>query len=200
MMKLSIKRLAVIALSACLALPALSLAADDISSINKAIRVDSGAAVGDVQSVNGSIRIDNDAVVRSIESVNGTIRVGEGVKVEKDIEAVNGTIKLASATEVGGDVETVNGKIQLEQSTIAGNVGTYNGGIALLNGTVVEGDVTVSKPFGWSSKPRKPVQVEIGENVRVYGDLVFEQPVELIIHDSAEVGEVIGNEVTVIDG
>ena len=69
----------------------------------------------------------------------------------------------------------------------------------MLKGSEVVGNVVVQKSNGWSSnKRRKPVKVEIGENVQVHGDLIFEHAVELKLHDSATVGEIIGDEVTII--
>ena len=65
---------------------------------------------------------------------------------------------------------------------------------------VIEGNLAVRKPKGWSSSRRKPVKVVIGEDVQVLGDLIFEHAVELKIHDSARVGEVIGDEVKVVKG
>jgi hypothetical protein len=65
----------------------------------------------------------------------------------------------------------------------------------------VSGDVVVKKPGGWGwSHRRKPIRVEIGENVVVHGNLVFEQPVELRLHESAKVGEIIGDEVEIVSG
>ena len=48
------------------------------------------------------------------------------------------------------------------------------------------------------STRRKPVQVEIGQDVVVHGDLIFEHAVELKIHDTASVGKIIGNEVKMV--
>lgn len=199
-MRFSVKQLAVAAIAILLVLPAMSWAGSNYSTVNKSIRVESGTNAGEVDSVNGSIRIGSDSVVKSVESVNGAIDIGDGVNVERDIEAVNGSVELGRGSEVGGNIETVNGAIRMKNTNVAGDIETINGGIKLLDGTVVEGSIKVREPKGWSSNRRKPVKVEIGEDVRVYGDLIFEQPVELKIHNSANVGEVIGEEVTVIEG
>jgi hypothetical protein len=59
----------------------------------------------------------------------------------------------------------------------------------------------VREPKGWKwSKKSKPVRVEIGDVVVVNGDLIFEHPVELKIHDSAKVGDIIGDEVEMVGG
>lgn len=199
-MRFSVKHLAAIAIAISVALPLLTWAGGSYSTVNKSIRIGDGTSAGDVDSVNGAISIGADSSVRSIESVNGGIRLREGVVVERDIEAVNGAIELDRGSEVGGSIETVNGGIKLQGTNVAGDVQTINGGIELLSGTVVEGNVRVRKPHGWSSSRRKPVKVKIGEDVQVLGDLIFEHAVELRIHGSARVGEVIGEEVTVVKG
>ncbi len=51
----------------------------------------------------------------------------------------------------------------------------------------------VREAKGWSiNKRRRPVRVEIGQDVVVHGDLIFESAVELKLHDTANVGEIIG--------
>lgn len=199
-MRISVKLLAVMALTVSVVLPLVAWAGGDVSTVNKSITIDSNASAEDVDSVNGSIRISDRAVVRSVESVNGAISIREDAKVERDVSAVNGTINLAEGTEVGGSVETVNGSIRLRDAVVAGDVQTVNGGIKLLNGSQVEGNVVVRKPQGWSNKRRKPVKVEIGEGVQVFGDLIFEHPVELTIHGSASYRELIGDDVEIVEG
>ena len=97
-------------------------------------------------------------------------------------------------------METVNGGIEVWASKVGGDVETVNGAIELLDGTVVEGNVLVKKPWGWSSEDRKPVKVELGRDVQVKGDLIFEQPVRLKIHESASFGEMIGEDIEVMEG
>ncbi|MDX1461090.1 MAG: hypothetical protein R3348_08545, partial [Xanthomonadales bacterium] len=84
---------------------------------------------------------------------------------------------------------------------VAGDVNTINGGISLLDGTVVAGDVVVRKPkrVGWKFGRKKPIPVEIGGDAEVHGKLIFEQAVELRVHPGATYGEVIGGEVTVVE-
>ena len=56
----------------------------------------------------------------------------------------------------------------------------------------VSSNVMVRESKGWiMNKRRKPVHVEIGQDVVVHGDLIFESAVELKLHDSANVGEII---------
>ncbi len=198
-MKRFTKTLAATVIALSFVLPSASWAAGEYRSVNKSIKVGNDTTAGDVGSVNGSIRIGAGSLVRSVESVNGAIDISEDVKVERDVKAVNGSIGRGRGGDGGGDVETVNGAIELLATNVAGNIDTVNGGIRLLDGTVVEGNVRVREPQGWSSSRRKPVTVEIGEGVQVLGDLIFEHAVELRLHDSARVGEIIGDKVTVVE-
>ena len=200
-MKGSIKYLAAAAFAFMLVLPAVVMAGDSVSTVNKSISLDDNSSSGDVDSVNGSIRIGANSVVQSVESVNGSINLGKDVKVERGVEAVNGSIKLEPGCGVGGNVETINGSIRLINTSVSGDIETIHGGIRLLSGTEVAGNVVVRKPNGWNwNKRSQPVKVEIGENVQVHGDLIFEHAVELKLHSSASVGEIIGDEVTMVDG
>ncbi len=198
-MKFSFKLLTAAALAVVMVLPA--MADDNVSSVNKSIRIDENSAKGNIDSVNGSIRIGANSSVRSVESVNGSIDLDNNVAVERDVEAVNGSVTLHNGTEVGGNIETVNGRIRLHGTSVAGDVETVNGKISIGDASEVFGDVTVRKSKGWSfNKRNKPVSVEIGENVIVHGNLVFEHAVELKLHETARVGEIIGEKVTIIDG
>ncbi|MBT8071562.1 MAG: hypothetical protein KJO80_14105 [Gammaproteobacteria bacterium] len=188
-----------IAFALMLIVPAVVSAGSSVSTVNKSIRIDDNSTAGNVDSVNGSVRIGDSSAVKSVDTVNGSIKLGNDVKVERGVESVNGAVTLKPGCRVDGDVDTVNGSIRLQDTVVGGDVTTVNGGIRLLEGTEVSGNVVVRKPGGWSyNKRRKPVKVEIGENVLIHGDLVFEHAVELRLHDSARVGEIIGEEVTII--
>jgi len=198
-MKTYLKFLAVAALTALAALPAVAAASDKYSTVNSSIRIGDNTTTGDVHSVNGSIHIGDNSFVRSVESVNGAIRLGNDVTVDEGVEAVNGGITLEPGCEVGASVTTVNGGVSVEDTRVAGDVETVNGKIEILDRSQVSGNVVVRKPGGWNwNKRRKPVYVEIGRDVVVRGKLIFEQPVELKLDDSARVGEIVGDEVTMV--
>jgi DUF4097 and DUF4098 domain-containing protein YvlB len=176
------------------------MASGKYSTVNSSIHLGDNTTTGDVDSVNGSIHIGANSFVKSVESVNGSIRLGNDVTVDEGIEAVNGAITLEAGCEVGANVETVNGSVLLENTRVSGDVETVNGKLEILNGSEVSGNVVVRRPGGWNfSKRNKPVYVEIGKDVVVRGKLIFEQPVRLKLHDSARVGEIIGDEVTRVD-
>jgi len=198
-MKTYLKFLTIAALMALIALPATAIAKDKYSTVNSSIHLGDNTNTGDVDSVNGSIRIGANSVVRSVESVNGSIKLGSDVTVEEGIEAVNGAIELDAGCEVGDDVTTVNGRVSMENTRVAGNVETVNGKLEILDRSEVSGNVVVRRPGGWNwSQKHKPVYVEIGKDVIVRGNLIFEQPVELKLHESARVGEIVGDEVTIL--
>ena len=198
-MKVSYKFLTALAVAALMVLPTLANAGNSHSTVNKSIRIGDSTSAGNVDSVNGSIRIGANSSVNSVESVNGSIKLASDVSVDRNIEAVNGGITLGSGCEVGGDVETVNGGIHMQATLVSGDVETVNGGIRILDGSEIAGNVKVEKPHGWSwNNRRKPVHVEIGKDVVVHGDLIFEHAVELELHDTARVGEIIGDEVEIV--
>ena len=198
-MKISYKFLTATALAILIALPAVSMASGSHSTVNKSISIDDNSKTGSVDSINGSIRIGSNSSVKSVDSVNGSVKLANDVTVDRDVGAVNGAITLQSGCEVGGDVETVNGGIRLAYTRVSGNVETVNGQIRILEGSEVSGNVLVREPSGWNhNKRRKPVRVEIGKDVLVHGDLIFEHAVELKLHDTARVGEIIGDEVKMV--
>jgi predicted acyltransferase (DUF342 family) len=200
-MKIYFKFLTAVTLAVLMVLPAASGASDSHNTVNKSIRIDDNTTTGELDSVNGSIRVGAGSFVESVDSVNGSIKLDNDVTVDKGIDAVNGAITLAAGCEVGGNVETVNGGIKIENTRIAGDVETINGQLRILQGSEVSGNVIVRKPTGWSSnKWRKPVKVQIGQDVIVHGDLIFEHAVELDLHDSARVGEIIGKNVEMVSG
>jgi len=198
-MNISLKLLTAATLAILIVLPTAAVAGDGHSTVNKSISIDDNSTIGSVDSVNGSIRIGDNSFVKSVESVNGSIKLGNDVTVDRHVEAVNGAVTLQPGCEVGGDVETVNGEIRLQNTRVSGDVETVNGQIRILERSEVSGNVMVRKPNGWSHNKRaKPVRVEIGEGVVVYGDLIFEHAVELRLHDTARVGEIIGDEVKMV--
>jgi DUF4097 and DUF4098 domain-containing protein YvlB len=190
-MKIYLKALTAVVLTVLILLPAVAVASGSHSTVNKSIRIDDNSTTGDVDSVNGSIHIGSNSFVNSVESVNGAIKLGNDVTVDRNVDAVNGAITLQPGCEVGGRVGTVNGGIRLENARIAGDVETVNGQLRILNGSEVAGNVVVRESRGWSmNKRHKPVHVEIGQDVVVHGDLIFEHAVELKLHDTARVGEI----------
>ena len=199
-MKVYFKFLTAVATAVLMVMPTMVQAGDSHSTVNKSIRIQDNSTTGDVDSVNGSIRIGASSSVKSVESVNGSIKLAKDVTVDGNVEAVNGAITLEPGCEVSGDVETVNGSIHLKDVRVSSDVETVNGQIRILDGSEISGNVRVQKPGGWGFNHRsKPVHVEIGKDVVIHGDLIFEQAVELELHDTARVGEIIGDEVTMVD-
>ena len=163
----------------------------DINTVNGSVTVGTDSVVGEVQTVNGKIELGNGAKAESVEAVNGSIELGEGVEVEDQVETVNGRIVIGRDSVVGGLVESVNGQIRLVGAT-AGSLRNRRGGMLLEAGSRVLGELRVTK--AGARERNDPVLVEIHADCEIMGPLVFERPVRLRIHETAEVGEIRGAE------
>lgn len=159
----------------------------DLSTVNGSVKIATGSMIGNAETVNGSIKFDGGVHAKSVETVNGSIRLGENCAVAEKAETVNGSITAGYGCEVEGDYKTVNGKLKAIHSEIHGTVQAVNGSVILLDGTRVHDDVIIKKSKGFfnSSTSKKPVVV-LGKDVQIDGDLIFEKPVKLYIHDSAK--------------
>jgi len=160
-------------------------------TVNGSISIGAGSTVGAVETVNGKVLLAEGARAESVEAVNGSIELGEDSEVTEHVETVNGRVLVGSGTVVGGLVESVNGQIRLAGATV-GSLRNVRGGMVLEAGSRVLGELRVVKPRG--SEGDDPVLVEIHADSEVVGPLVFERPVRLRIHESAEVGEIEGAE------
>lgn len=160
----------------------------DLSTVNGSVKVASNSTVGEANTVNGSVIFAESVTAISADTVNGSIKLGENCKIQEAVETVNGSIVANAGCEIGGDFETVNGKLKAINTKIRGQVKTVNGSIVMLDGTVVYEDIVIKKSKGFfnKSKNKKP-KVILGKNVVVKGDLKFEKPVKLYIHDTADV-------------
>ncbi len=166
---------------------------DDLDTVNGSIRVGNGSTVGKVDTVNGSVKFKDGVTAEKVEAVNGALVLGSACLIKGHAETVNGSITAGDGCEIQGKLETVNGTISATNSHIDGNIETTNGDIKLTDGTVVTGDVIISKSNGFFNSNKKVPTVTIGENVVVEGDLIFKKRVKLNIHESAKTGDVIGD-------
>ncbi|WP_395374026.1 hypothetical protein [Marinicella sp. W31] len=171
---------------------------DNLSTVNGSIKVGDNSIVGDVETVNGSIRFGSKVVAQSAETVNGSVNLGSGCQIKGDAETVNGAVVAGSGCVIDGKLETVNGTIQADNTQIEENVETVNGKIKLTDGTYVGGDIIVYKPNGFWNGKKKRTEVYLGKNVKVDGDLIFERPVKLIVHDTAEYSDIEGDDVDIV--
>lgn len=166
--------------------------ARDLSTVNGSIRVGENARIVDASTVNGSIEIEAGASLRSAETVNGRITLGARVQVAQGVETVNGSISLRDGAVVSGKASTVNGSIRLEAARVGGGIETVSGDIDVGAGSHVEGGILVERISGWSfSTPRAP-RIVIGPRAVVEGTLEFRREVELLVSESARIGEVKG--------
>jgi DUF4097 and DUF4098 domain-containing protein YvlB len=160
-----------------------------IRNTNGSITLRANVQSGDISTTNGSLSLGAGSVVDGrAAAVNGRIRAEENVSIKGDLSTVKGRLDVASGGRIEGKVATVNGSIELDQSHV-GAVETVAGSIKLTNGSVVDGELRVKAP----SRPNQEIpQITIGADSRVGGPLTFEREVRLFIHDSAEVGEIVG--------
>lgn len=161
-----------------------------LRTLNGTIRVEEGAKVGDCATVNGVVEIGNDTRTGDLETVNGDLRIGTGATVDGNIKVVNGNIEVLDGTEIDGSVGTVNGRIVLHGTSVSGSVSNVSGGMVITDGSHIHGDLQVK---GDTDDPHAvPPEIVIGPDTVIDGELTFERPVKLLIHDTASVGKIRG--------
>ena len=170
----------------------------DGSTVNGSIRVGDRAVVNDVASVNGSVTIGDDVQLRDAKAVNGSIVSGSRVSSSGIFETLNGRIEVGPDSVVEGGIGTANGDILVRGAEV-GRITTGNGDITLEANSRVNGEILVERPRRFNEEEAQAIRVEIGANSTVVGPLRFEREVELRIHQSATVGEIIGAEPVYFD-
>lgn len=137
---------------------------DDVSTVNGSIDLGDGVRAGDVETVNGSIEIGRDAVVKSVDTVNGRIDIGENGRADA-VDTVNGAIELGARTQISGAVESVNGAVRIGRDVGVGhNVENVNGRISLEHAQV-----------GGRLKTTNG-DIEVGAGSHVKGGILVEKP------------------------
>lgn len=166
-----------------------------LETVNGSIRIGGGAEADSAETVNGSITVEAGAKVGTLETVNGAIRIAENAVLGDYAETVNGSITLGAGSRVAGRLETVNGAITLGHAEVGGDLITVNGGINLDHSRVAGGIHVDKSGWSWFSfGSRRTPRIVVGPGSRVEGALVFEQDVELLVHESAQIGPVTGAE------
>ena len=160
-------------------------------TVNGSISVGPRTVIGDIETVNGKVTLGAGATSESIEAINGSVEIGEDAEVSGRVETVNGRVLVGRNAVVDGLVESVNGQIRLQGATV-GSLKNVRGGMVLEAGSRVLGELRVVRSR--SGEGSDSVLVEIHADSEVAGPLVFERPVRLRIHESAEVGEIQGAE------
>lgn len=213
-MKYFLSLIAVLALSGCISINSDVVVADgetvdSITSVNGSVRVGVGSIVdgeietvngsistsersqtGNIETVNGKLDIGPESVTGDLMTVNGAIQVAERVMVDGEIQAVNGRVTVGEGSQVTGEVSAINGQLLIRGAEV-GSLNNVRGGMVLESGTVVNGELRIRKPRRGDPDP---VTVEIHDNVRVVGPLVFERETTLRVHEGAEIGTVEGAE------
>ncbi len=180
--------------------------AEDYTTLNKKVNVDSGVMTDEISSVNGKVSVGNNVTAGEISSVNGKLDIGDGVNADEistvngkidignnaivrtSVEAVNGKIEINAGSDIGQDVATVNGSVALSGTTVGNRVKTVNGSIFLKDSTLVKGDVVIGGPNsnkGWkNSWNGKPPKLVIDANSTVEGKIIIYREVEFDFVDS----------------
>lgn len=128
-----------------------------------------GRVNGDIFASGGTVDILG-RVADDVRVAGGQIVIGENVL--GDIIAAGGTVQILPNVIVRGDVIVAGGRV-IVGGTIDKDLKVF-GGEVVLNGTVVGNvDATLSK------------SLEIGDNARVGGFLLYRAPEEAVISDSA---------------
>ena len=162
----------------------------DLKTVNGTIEIKHGAKVNRCATVNGSLRVEAEAETGDLESVNGHLNVDRDATVRGNVKLVNGGVTLRRGARVSGNIGTVNGAIELYGAMVEGALENYSGGMTITEGSVVRGGISVHKAgrYDRSAAPR----IVIGPDSTVLGDMSFERPVKLFIHDTASVGQIHG--------
>ena len=186
--------------------------ADDYTSLNKRVNVDSGVTTNEISSVNGKIFVDDNVSAEEISSVNGKVSIGDGVNagevstvngkieignnvsVKSSVHAVNGKIEIGAGGDIGENVSTVNGTVELSGVTVGNRVKTVNGSIYLADGTLVKGDIIIGGPNsnkGWkNSWNGKRPKLVIDASSTVEGKIIVYRKVEYDFVDSSLMNKV----------
>jgi predicted acyltransferase (DUF342 family) len=166
-------------------------------TVNGRIEIGEGARVKNCATVNGKLVVGADSETGDLEAVNGSVVTGTNTRIHGHVQLVNGGIQLGSGTRVSGDLQTVNGRIELRGAEVGGDVANVHGDMLITEGTVVKGTVIVREQdveIRGDDGPPEPSRIVIGPGARLLGGLRAEQPVELYVHESAEVASVSGAE------
>ncbi len=182
----------------------------DVRNVNGAIVVGTGTRLNEIRNTNGAIDLANDVQASTISGTNGRIRIGQGSAIDGSVANTNGAIELAEDVTVSGSVETTNGPVRVAAgahitgtvssrngpitltAARAGDIAGANGGIELLEGTVVDGEVHLRDTRG-TDRSGTP-KIIIGQDVIVEGPIRIEREAELYIHESSRTGEISGAE------
>lgn len=174
----------------------------NIDLINGSIELGDDSSAGSLDSINGSIHLGDRVTVRNIDATNGRIRAGKQLTVRGSIDATNGSVWLGAGSRVEGDLDALNGGIELHSTQIAGAIESVNSSLETGPDSRIVGGIRYRKATGWfnnSGNSRAP-RIVIGPRTEVLGAMQFERAVELWVHQSASIAEVVGAEVRTYSG
>jgi hypothetical protein len=144
-------------------------------TVNGSITIGSDCDVrATCESVNGAIIVGPDSRVRTLQAVNGLIDLRERVMVHGNVNSVNGSIRCSPGVKVERGVSSFNGKVELAGTTVARDIKTHNAAVALLRGSIVEGDIVVRRSR--DSDSRRRVEIRVTDGSLIQGDVVVQDP------------------------
>ncbi|MHB8424052.1 MAG: hypothetical protein ACYDB9_02705 [Gammaproteobacteria bacterium] len=161
-----------------------------LRTINGRINVATGAQTGNLTGINGNITLAEGVHAGDLKAVNGGLVLGKDT-LTVNLATVNGDIHAATGAHIGGTVRDVNGGIVLCGAQVDGDLSFYNGTALLTDGTVMQGNVTATKPNGTAPSSHEP-RLIVGPHTTVTGTIIFERPGKLYVSDNAVIHGVTG--------
>ena len=166
---------------------------NDVRNVDGRVIVERGASARNIHTYNGRVVIEgNSSVTGNVETHNGGIKATGGAEIKGNMKTFNGNIELANVV-VGRNVKTANGRIDLYNVVIGENVET-NGGTVMLENSIVEKDLIVQRRKGLNlfQLPVFRQKVVIGPESQIKGSIIIRRKVQLYVHETAMVGEIVG--------
>ena len=165
--------------------------AASIETVNGLVELEDHAHARSILTINGSIKLGRAVSIQSLESVNGRIQADDDLQVDGSIETVNGNIDLANGARIEETIGSVNGAIHLHAAYVGGWVEAVNSDFDTGSSSTIIGGIRYRTVRSDQSAARTP-RVVIGPQSVISGPMVFERPVQLLVHESAQIASVAG--------
>lgn len=164
----------------------------DVSAVSGDIEIGSKATVGNVSVVSGDISIGKGANTSSLETVSGDVHLYEKSNVEGSIETVSGDIKSDSGSETAEYMKTVSGDVELDDARLRGKLKTVSGDISLFNGSMIDGDIIISRQPNSLIRYNSELKIIIDMNSVVRGSILVKEPNSNVVVYLSNGGKVKG--------
>jgi len=164
----------------------------NVSAVSGDIKIGSKATVENVDVVSGDISIGKAARTNSLETVSGDIHLYEKSKVAGSIETVSGDIKSDSGSETEEHMKTVSGDVELDDARLRGSLNTVSGDISLFNGSILDGDIIISRQTNSAFRHNGELKIIIDMNSVVRGSILVKEPNSNVVVYLSNGGKVKG--------